>query len=517
MRFLAVADLFCGAGGFDTGAARAIRGLGRRHTLVAVNHWAVAIETHRQNHPDAVQICSDVYALDPLEAVPGGRLDLLMASPTCVTFSRARGGRPISWDQTKGRMTPTQVLRWITQLDVRVLLVENVPEFLEWGPCDPVTQRPRPEKRGVHFRAWVRRIERLGYAVEHRVLNAADYGDATTRSRLFLIARKDGKPIRWPEPTHSKKGSSDLFGGGSKKWRAAREVIDWSLSGRSIFGRKKPLSPKTLARIYAGAVRFGWPEPFLVVLRNHMAERGLDDPLPALTAGGTHVGLVEPFVMRSGMHKSNALCARSPEDPLATVTTDGGFAVVEPFTMPTTHHDVSCRARSAGDPLPTITSAHRGELALVEPFVLSQASGGAARSTGEPVPTIPARGAHELIVPFYGQSKAASVEAPLPTVTTRDRFAFVAAAFGERAGQAPRVHSIDEPAPTVCATGRVNLVQGEPTTYDVRFRMLQPHELAAAMGFDGYRFAGNKSEVTRQIGNAVPVRTAEALVRAVLA
>lgn len=479
MKALAVADLFCGAGGFDTGAVRAIRGLGRRHTLVAVNHWAVAIETHKQNHPDAVQICSDVYALDPREAVPGGRLDLLMASPTCVTFSRARGGRPISWDQTKGRMTPTQVLRWITQLDVRVLLVENVPEFLEWGPCDPVTQRPRPEKRGVHFRAWVRRIERLGYSVEHRVLNAADYGDATTRSRFFMIARKDGKPIRWPVPTHSKKGAPDLFGGGAQKWRAAREVIDWSLSGRSIFGRKKPLSPKTLARIYAGAVRFGWPEPFLVVLRNHMAERGLDEPLPALTAGGTHVGLVEPF------------------------------------TIPTTHHDASCRARSAGDPLPTITS--RGELALVEPFVLSQASGGVARSTEEPIPTIPARGAHELIVPFYGQSKAASVEAPLPTVTTRDRFAFVAAAFGERKGQAPRVHSIDEPAPTVCATGRVNLVQGEPATYDVRFRMLQPHELAAAMGFEGYRFAGNKSEITRQIGNAVPVRTAEALVRAVLA
>jgi DNA (cytosine-5)-methyltransferase 1 len=541
-----VADLFCGAGGSSTGAERAIASLGQRMKLVALNHWSVAVATHQKNHPHAKHFLVDVYKTKPRDAVPGGRLDLLMASPTCTFFSRARGGKPISREQRFGRMTPVQVLRWCAELDVRCLLVENVPEFQHWGPVSRRTGMPIREKRGLYFRAWVRRLERLGYAVEWRALCAADYGDATTRQRFFLLARKDGEPIAWPAPSHSKDGSTGA------RWRPAREIIDWSIPGKSIFSRERPLSPKTLARIYAGAVKFRWPEPFLVVLRQHMSAQGLDAPLPTITAGGTHLGRAQPRVVRSAKHRRNALCVRDAEQPIPTVTTDGGLAVAEAVILP---QNGSNPPRSAERPAPTITTTSRG-IGLAQPVILPQGGGGAARPVDEPVATVTTDGAHALIAPYYGATQAAkSSGEPLPTVTARDRFglvtpvthaddsgrarsleeplptvtaaprgelAFIAAAFGERPTQAPRVHSIDEPAPTICATGRVQLVEGEQAAerVDVLFRMLQPHELAAAMGFSDeestYEFVGTKEQVTKQIGNAVPVRTASALVKALL-
>lgn len=581
---LLVADLFCGAGGSSTGAKRALARHGLCMDLVAVNHWNIAVETHARNHPEARHVCVDLFRTRPIDVVPGGRLDLLMASPTCTFFSRARGGAPISHDQKYGRMTPTQVLRWVTDLDVKVMLVENVPEFVEWGPVCRETMRPNKSKRGMYFRAWTRRLERAGYRVDWRVLNAADFGGATTRSRFFLIGRKDGAPIRWPEPTHAKGGgSADLFAPPVKPWRGAREVIDWSIAGKSIFRRKRPLSPKTLARIYAGAKKFRWPEPFLVILRNHMDGQSVEEPIPTVCAGGTHIGLAQPFmlpqrsdceptrttdaplstvttvarmaviepvVVRTDMHKSNAACVRGAGEPLATITTGGGFAVAEPFVVGNRAHNT---AKGPSEPIPGMTTSTGGGVALVEPVVLPQGGGGRARPVSQPVATIATDGAHALVAPYYGTGVAAPVSRPLPTVTTKDRFglvvptthagghdrahaledplpcvtgahrgelAFIAAAFGERPGQAPRVHDVAEPAPTICAEGRVQLVEGRADpAYDILFRMLTPRELARAMGFSDaeseYEFAGNKTEITRQIGNAVSVEQAEALVGAI--
>jgi len=452
-----VADLFCGAGGSSTGAARALDALGMRLDLACVNHWPTAIDTHQRNHPAARHYCQDVATVRPSAVVPEGRLDLLLASPTCTYHSRARGGRPTSDQQ---RMDPWHIITWLTELRVRRMIIENVPEMVQWGPVDARTGKPTKSRKGEYFRQWVETIRALGFAVEWRILNAADYGDATTRHRFFLIARSDGKPLRWPEPTHTKHPTPRLFGPPLQRWRPACEIIDWSIQGKSIFGRRKPLKPKTLARIYSGAAKFRWPEPYLVVLRRHMAAQGIDAPLPTITAGGNHIGLVQPFM-------------------------------------------------------------------------LGQQSCAAPRSTNEPVPTIATEGAISSIAPYYGSSETCgSVGEPLPTITTRDRFglvvpvtganrgelAFITAAFGEREGQAPRVHSVDDPAPTICATGRINLVEGRD--YDILFRMLQPHELAAAMGFDAgsvpYEFTGNKGEVVKQIGNSVPVHTATALVAAMM-
>jgi DNA (cytosine-5)-methyltransferase 1 len=471
------ADLMCGAGGTSLAIRNALAELGFDVDLVVVNHWETAIATHAIHFPKARHYCQDIATLRPEEAVPGGHLHLLCASPTCTHHSRARGGKPTSDQQ---RADPWHVVTWLTRLKVDRLFIENVPEFRDWGPVDPETGKPIKARKGEYFRQWIATIRGLGFDVDWRIVNAANHGDATTRSRFYLQGRSDGLPITWPAPTHAK------VAGVVPRWRPMRECIDWSIEGRSIFARKRPLAPNTLRRIHAGIMKFEWPEPFLIVLRQHMAARGLDLPAPTImTTSGYHLALVQPV----------------------------------------------------GD----------------APFILSQASGGAPRGLDHPLQTLPAGGAHALIAPYYssgsGQS-CTSDDQPLPTASTRDRFglvvpithaprgadcrarsinepgptftcanrgelAFIVPAFGERKGQAPRSHSVDAPGPTICAEGRIPLVEG--VGYDILYRMLQPHELAAAMSLiDGgkpLRFQGTKTAVNKQIGNAVPERTARALIR----
>jgi DNA (cytosine-5)-methyltransferase 1 len=554
-RKIKVADLFCGAGGSSTGAKKAIEQLGRVMDLVCLNHWDRAIETHSRMHPEARHYCQDVGTARPIECVPEGWLDLLMASPTCTYHSRARGGRPTSDQQ---RMDPWHVVTWLTELRVERLLVENVPEFVDWGPVDPRTGKPIKAKKGEYFRQWVATLEALGYRVEHKILNCADYGDATTRRRFFLMGRKRGR-IAWPEPTHAKEPSHNLLAP-LQRWRPARECIDWGIKGRSIFGRKHALAPRTIQRIYAGAVRFSWPEPFLVVLRQHMSARSIDLPVPTIAARGTHIGLAMPVLIRSDAQGARKLRARSPEEPLQTIVGSGGIALAEPFLIGQ-HFDR--KERSIDEPIPAATTIARTGLA--QPFIMSGHAGGAPRGIGEPMPGMTAKNngplvIEPLITPYYGSGsgrtcksveepldtitvlprfgmvvptthagghgRARDVTDPLPTLTTakRGELAFITASFGERDGQLPRVHDLEMPMPTIPAKGSVRMAtaaagEGEQQ-YDILFRMLHWKELARAMSFSDaeqeYEFAGTKTEITKQIGNAVPVRTARALVAAAL-
>ena len=294
-RKMLVADLLCGAGGSSTGCQRALDELGVQMELVCVNHWPTAIDTHSLNHPEARHYVQDISTVRPHLIVPEGYLDLLMASPTCTHHSVARGGKPTSDQQ---RSDPWHIVTWLTELRVKRIIIENVWEFISWGPVDMRTGKPIKSRKGEYFNAWIETIRRLGFDPEWRKLNAADYGDATTRQRFILMARSDRKKVSWPMPTHRKRSGPnvELFHT-LRPWRPTREIIDWSIKGQSIFKRKKPLAPKTLARIHAGAVKFGWPAPFLVVLRNHMAAQGLDEPLPTIAAQGQHVGLAEPVIM----------------------------------------------------------------------------------------------------------------------------------------------------------------------------------------------------------------------------
>lgn len=600
MRKMLVADLLCGAGGSSTGAQRALAELGLDMELVCVNHWDVAIDTHQRNHREARHYVQDIATVRPHLIVPEGYLDLLMASPTCTHHSVARGGKPTSDQQ---RSDPWHIITWLTELRVKRLIIENVWEFVGWGPVDRRTGKPIKSRKGEYFHAWIETIRRLGFDPEWRKLNAADYGDATTRQRFILMARSDRRKVSWPMPTHKRRDdvNADLFSD-AKPWRPAREIIDWSIKGRSIFNRKKALAPKTLARIYAGAEKFGWPEPFLVILRNHMAGQSVNGPLPSIAANGTHIGLAEPIVLRADMHTANGICVTSKDDPLPALTTNGGVAVaepvimngrkgnqakgvstepvptldtkggvwlaeplvlVEPFVLSAAHgvdaderNPHNRRVKSLDDPLGAV-HAGGGNFGVVEPFVLSRQGGGAPRSVDDPTPTQAAKHSHVLISPYYGSGSGetcVSSEDPLPTVTAKGRFgmvvpithsdgsnrardvdidplatvtganrgefAFIAAQFGEREGRAPRVHDLGNPTPTIAATGHINLVEATET-YDILFRMLEPHELAAAMGFTTdeavYEFAGTKTEKIKQIGNAVSVAKMKACVGAIMA
>lgn len=306
---ISAVDLFAGAGGASTGLIEAATARGERVQLTAVNHWPTAVATHTENHPEARHYCTPIEALDPRDAVPKGKLDLLVAAPECTHHSTARGGKPIN-DQS--RAGAWQILRWLDLLHVEHVLIENVPEFRTWGPLGK-NSRPIKAKKGETFRAFIAALESYGYNVEYRVLNAADYGAATTRRRLFIQARKGRKPINWPEATHSKTGSPTLFGG-MKKWRAAREVIDWSLESQSIFNRKKPLAPATMRRILEGLRRYGGEQlqPFLVILRNHMDGKPIDGPLPSIAANGQHMAIAEPVIIPPGNFNAAARPVDAP-------------------------------------------------------------------------------------------------------------------------------------------------------------------------------------------------------------
>ena len=567
-RTIHATDLFAGAGGTSTGLALACRDLGAEVDLLAINHWETAVATHSKNHPWARHLLTRVEAVDPREAVPGGRLQILVSSPECRHFSTARGGRPVS-DQL--RSSAWHILRWLELLEVDSLLVENVPEFQTWGPVGR-NGRPLEKQKGETFRAWLQAIRSLGYNVDFRVLNAADYGDATSRRRLFVVARKGRKPITFPRPLYSRRGKTP----GTKPWRAAREIIDWSLKGRSIFERERPLAPRTLARIMEGLRRFGGDElrPFLVLMEHGGGTRSVDDPVPTITtARGGSMGVAEPFTI--GVCGRN-LAPRSVEDPIPTLTHRSTRWLIEhevqPFTVSTDRPETNrSLPRSTEEPVATVV-ANNERIGLAQPFILSPGGvfgGNVPRAVDEPLPTITAgRGgemglAEPFVVrtnfhPSNGSMGAAprAVSDPLPTILGASAGIgivepFLVPNFGERDGQAPRTHPVSDPLPSVTSHGAGGLVEPFLTSYygtstvssvdspvptvttkdrfalvqpvidgralDIRFRMLEPRELAAAMGFpDDYAFTGNRTDVVRQIGNAVAVQTARWLCRVLL-
>lgn len=519
MKRIRAADLFCGAGGTSTGLHFAAETLGRKVELVAVNHWHRAVETHAKNHPSAGHFCEDLTTMDPRKAVPSGKLDLLVASPECTHHSVARGGKPVN-DQS--RASAWCVMRWCTALQVDRVIIENVPEFLTWGPIGS-NGKPLKTRRGETFTAFVQALRSLGYHCEWKVLNAADHGGATTRRRLFLQAARGRRAIRWPAATHEPEPRPGLFGI-LPRWKSARNhVIDWSLRGTSIFGRKRPLAANTLLRIEAGLRKFGGKaaEPFLVILRRNMHARSIDAPLPTLTAGAEHVGLCEPFLV-DACHGGDGhdRRAHSVDKPMGTQHAGGNrFGIVEPFLMGMSQSGSNgSRLRSVDEPLNTITTADD-----FVPTNYGEREGQSPRchSIDKPAPTVVAGNTHALVEPFilphrqFTNMTVDDIDRPLRTILASpgnggcmglvEPFFVPYYANGE-------AESIDDPLRTITTHDRFGLVTPDGRYLDILFRMLQPHELAAGMGFPkGYVITGNRSEQVRQIGNAVEVNQARAL------
>lgn len=395
-----IVDNFAGGGGASTGLEWAFG----RSVDVAVNHDEAAIAVHAANHPDTKHYCQSIFSIDPVDATSGMPVALIWFSPDCKHHSKAKGGKP---RDKNIRDMAWVVPHWIERLKKatsggsgmpRVIMLENVEEFRNWGPLDE-NGKPIPERRGEEFDLWVRRIRKLGYKVEWRELRACDYGAPTSRKRLFLIARRDGRAIVWPEPTHGKPGSDDVMSGKLKPWRTAAECIDWSIPCPSIFARD--LKPATCRRIAAGVMK-------------HV------------------VNAARPFIIPI-THTKNGDISHSVDQPLRTITTakGGEFAAVDAGIVPLTHHGSPGRVYDTADPLPTVTGAHRGEMAV------SAAN----------------------LVKFRNNCDAKPAEVPLDTITAKGGHFAVSAAtlvqtgYGEREGQKPRALDLEKPLGTIVAGG----------------------------------------------------------------
>lgn len=500
MKAIHAVDLFCGAGGVSAGIIKAVRERMRGQVnLTAVNHWDTAINTHSLNHPFVDHILSPVENLHPREVLRRMRvsyLHLLAASCECTFHSNARGGGPCN---EQSRSQPWQIIRWATDVHVENILMENVREWMNWGPLHRQTKRPIKSRKGEYFRAFCNALINLGYALDFKVRVCADFGDPTSRPRLVLIARKS-KPVVWPEPTHGP--------GRPEPWRCARRhVIDWSLKGRSLFGEdgKPRLCENTVRRIKAGFEMQGSKaEPFLALLRGTSPRHldacsvSVDQPLPTITAGGNHFLLCEPFMITANHQDREGASAASRvhslDKPMPTITSIQSHQLVEPFI--TAYHngrDGERRNHSVDEPLPTQDTSNR--FALVQPIIVTTDQTGGkgkyVRTVDEPLATIVSKSNMRLcepvIIKYYGKGEnAVSVDVPLPTVTTSDRFALV-----------------------------------QPTQEGIQLgiltRFLQPHELAAAHSFPkDYKLTGNQRDQVKQIGNSVPVELAAAHAHAAL-
>lgn len=503
---LRAADLFCGAGGTSQGAEQS----GAATVVCAVNHWDVAVKTHSANFPHTKHINSRLDQVNPGECE---NLDIIFASPECTDHSRARGGRPTN-DQR--RCGAWDLMRWIEYHRPSRIIVENVPEFREWGPVGD-DGKPLKRFRGRFFSAWAEAIRSAGYRVDDRLLNAADYGAATSRTRLFVVARKGSRPVNWPDPTHAKMSGGELPGMEMRPWRAAAEIVDWSIPCRSVFLRSKPLADNTLDRIEAGIRKF--VGPFVVLLRNNSTATSIADPLTTITAGGRHHGLAVPFQFKA--IGNSAGLTRSIDQPLRTIiAARESEGIVIPFIKPNFNEREGQRPRShdVGAPLPTITPRGAGDLIL--PYIIDvnhgekgRSRGGRVHSIDQPLKTITAaKRGQALCIPFvvsyYSNGKAHSVAKPLGTITTRDRCGLAMAV----------VELAESIKPRNAAERKLVATMREYGVADVCFRMFLNPELALAQGFrQEYIFSGNKGEVTRQIGNSVPPDVAEALTLAAAA
>ncbi|MCS3467141.1 DNA (cytosine-5)-methyltransferase 1 [Pseudomonas sp. JUb42] len=442
-----VVDLFAGGGGASEGIARAYR-----HPDVAVNHNAIAIAVHRANHPDTDHYQADVFEVDPIKATRGQPVGILWASPDCRHHSKAKGGKP---RDRKVRGLAWVVVRWAYATRPRLIFLENVEEFADWGPLDD-NGKPIKAERGRTFRAFVAALGKglpadhpdmpeilaeigehvpvealvrgLGYDLEHRVRVASNAGAPTIRKRLYVVARRDGEKIVWPAPTRHKLPAKN-----QAAWREAHECIDWSLLGRTIF-REDKLVHNTMARIAKGLWRhtLAAEKPFIVPMRgtskSHTSTHGVDEPLSTISGGGTHHALVDAALTPFLTEHANATHQRtfSAQEPLRTQVAQckgGHFAVASAHLTHLTHHG-DRSGYSLTDPVLTVTGANRGEQALVSASMITLRKGSIGAPATEPLGCITSStGHHAISSAFFEQANGGFYEgdgrpatAPVSTV-----------------------------------------------------------------------------------------------------
>lgn len=517
-----VVDNFAGGGGASTGMELALG----YPVDIAVNHDADAIAMHKVNHPYTRHFQEDVFAIDPVQVTGGRAVGIAWFSPDCKHFSRAKGGKPVD---KKIRGLSWVVLRWaMSSVAPRVIFMENVPEIKTWCPLIEIDgqMRPDPDREGETFNGFVamltggiekehpafleaceflkiepdsedgdRLAAGLGYAVAWKELKACDYGAPTIRNRFYLIARRDGQPIVFPEPTHGK---------GRKPYRTAAECIDWSLTCPSIFGRKKELAENTLRRIARGLDKFVLrnASPYIMCNNTNNVPHGVNEPLPTQTTGNR-----------------NYLCAPS----LIQYHSEQGKGEV--------------RGQELNKPIMTIDGSPRYAMSAC---YLTKYFGGerqAGASLSEPAPTVTAidhsaLAAANLLHYYGGADHASRVDNPLPTVTTLPRH-YVVKTYLQKMGGTQDFGNwacvrelLNKYAGYSIAADEILIMEIDGERYfisDIGMRMLKARELMLAQGFppdyiiDIESHIGKRYSEAKQIarmGNAVCPPVAEALVRA---
>ena len=534
-----VVDNFAGGGGASTGIE-----LATGYSVdIAINHDPEAIRMHKVNHPNTEHYCENVWAVDPVKACNGHPVGLAWFSPDCKHFSKAKGGKP---KDKNIRGLAWVACRWAGLVRARVIMLENVEEFKTWGPLNR-GHHPIKSKQGKTFERFVQQLTDLGYEVDFRELVAADYGAPTMRKRFFMIARCDGEPIVWPEPTHGPADSEKVEEGLLKPYVGAYTQLDFSLPCPSIFDTSeeikekygiravRPLAPKTMDRIARGIKKFVLenPEPFIIQC-NHGGERRPNDirePMPTIT--GKHgYGVVEPYLVQCKYNNE----AQDVRKPIGTLTTVGSHLLVEPKLAPIIDKAYGGNYQGAGskvdEPIDTITTVDHNR--LIVPTLIqyhSEMTQGEVRgqTIKEPVMTIDGSNRYGLVASFlskfYKSGTGQNLREPLHTITTSPGHfgevrAFLIKYYGEGTGQ-----NIKEPLDTITSKDRFGLVTIEGVDYqivDIGLRMLEPKELYGCQGFpDDYiidhDYTGKtypRSEQVRRCGNAVCPPIPAALVKA---
>ncbi|WP_142425932.1 DNA cytosine methyltransferase [Klebsiella aerogenes] len=530
-----IVDNFAGGGGASTGIELAIG----RSVDIAINHDPNAVAMHTTNHPDTLHYCESVYSVRPKVATAGHRVGLAWFSPDCRHFSKAKGAKPV---EKAIRGLAWIVIRWALDVGPRVMMLENVEEFKTWGPLLAAEMRPDPERVGETFRAFVgmlttgipvnhpalaecceflelspdseqakRLIAGLGYDVDYRELRACDYGAPTIRKRFFMVMRRDGKPIVWPEATHGDPKSPAVLAGKLAPWRTAAECIDWSIPAPSIFGRKKPLAENTLKRIARGIQRFviDSAEPFIVKC-NHTTTKGqydcfrgqslaeplqtitkthgfavavphltkfrtgatgqpVTEPVPTVTAGtsrrpggnGHTLGVVEaaitPFLAGNGGSEYQAK-PRPLDKPAHTILKESRACVVAPVIARQFGSSIGHRA---DDPSATITAGGGGKSQLVSAFLAKHYGGnytGPGVGLDEPTHAVTTVDHHAVVAAHLMVNNTGhpggSMDSPAHTVTTGNHHAVVASHLVKLRGTCRDGQRTDAPMPTITAGGQ---------------------------------------------------------------
>jgi DNA (cytosine-5)-methyltransferase 1 len=429
---------------------------------ISINHDPEAVAMHTANHPDTAHYCESVWEVDPRKACGNREVEIAWFSPDCKHFSKAKGGKPVDRNI---RGLAWVAVRWAATVKPKIIMLENVEEFKTWGPVKdgvPFLDQKGRSLAGKNFNTFVNALNRLGYKVEWKELRACDFGVPTTRKRFFLIARCDGKPISWPAPTHGDLASLEVQSGKLKPWKTAADIIDWSIPCPSIFERKRPLAENTMKRIARGLQRF--------VIESD-----------------------KPFIVKCN-HGSNSFRGQSIDNPIQTLTSKNGFALVTAFLAK--HYGGNYTGAGINMNAPTDTVTTVDHHALITSHLVKLRNGCIGTDVREPVHTITSGGGHigevrAFLVKYYGTGEGCTVDEPLHTVTTKDRFGLVT-------------------------------IKGEDyQIVDIGMRMLTPRELYRAQGFpdsyvidalpDGTKLS--KAAQVRMCGNSVCPPLAAALIQ----